>query len=496
MKKDVIIVGAGIGGLSCAALLAHGGHKVIVLEKNSYIGGACSSYKKQGYSFDRAVHLFTAGLNGHYGIILNRLGLNNLKFIKEINTRTAMKIYKSEGYFPFDVNINQIFKLIKPQGVKKNGKAATKGTGGKLVMNGLKGMGFSSQTFKELTSVMTNILTMRKKKLNELYDEQLTVTQYINQFTEDPFIHGIFAFLLPGMFSISPRKASAAEFIHCFKAEMTSKEGYQYPITGGAQAIPNAIAEGIIKYCGEIRTNSRVDKIVIKNDKVQGVMVGDDLIKAPIVASNLTLKMSVLNLVGRDYFDKKYLEKIESLRPSLSSMTFKLALKEPLIKDWGFINLYHPTLNDWKGKYGPGAPKSNGFFGPVLSNIDSSLAPPSCQTVIFGTVVPSKVANWNKWQEVYYADLLEFYPDLEKKINFMDVSFPKDIAEATGKPAGPVEGLALTPAQTGKNKPSSILPIEGLYVVGVTAGTDAHGIGTQLAADSGIKCADLILHRS
>ncbi len=78
----------------------------------------------------------------------------------------------------------------------------------------------------------------------------------------------------------------------------------------------------------------------------------------------------------------------------------------------------------------------------------------------------------------------------------MDVSFPKDIAEATGKPSGPVEGLALTPAQTGKTKPSSILPIEGLYVVGDTAGTDAHGIGTQLAADPGIKCADLILHRS
>ncbi|MBA7683188.1 hypothetical protein ES703_91548 [subsurface metagenome] len=94
------------------------------------------------------------------------------------------------------MNINQIFKLIKPQGAKKEGKAATKGAGGKLIMKGLKGMGFSSQTFKELTSVMTNILTMSKKRLNKLYDEQLTVTQYINQFTEDPFIHGIFAFLL------------------------------------------------------------------------------------------------------------------------------------------------------------------------------------------------------------------------------------------------------------------------------------------------------------
>ncbi|MBA7683187.1 hypothetical protein ES703_91547 [subsurface metagenome] len=122
MKENVIVVGAGIGGLSCAALLSHGGHKVVVLEKNSYIGCACSSYKKQGYSFDRAVHLFTAGLNGPYGIILKRLGLDNLKFIKEINTRTAMKIYKRKGYFPFDLNINQIFKLIKPQGAKRKAK--------------------------------------------------------------------------------------------------------------------------------------------------------------------------------------------------------------------------------------------------------------------------------------------------------------------------------------------------------------------------------------
>jgi len=88
--------------LSCAALLSHGGHKVVVLEKNSYIDGACSSYKKQGHSFDRAVHLFTAGLNDPYGIILKRFGLDNLKFIKAINTRTAMKIYQKEGYFSID----------------------------------------------------------------------------------------------------------------------------------------------------------------------------------------------------------------------------------------------------------------------------------------------------------------------------------------------------------------------------------------------------------
>ena len=76
----------------------------------------------------------------------------------------------------------------------------------------------------------------------------------------------------------------------------------------------------------------------------------------------------------------------------------------------------------------------------------------------------------------------------------MDISYPKHIEAQTGKQGGPVEGLGLTPGQTGKNKPSSIVPgIEGLYVVGDTTGKTAHGIGTQLAADSGYKCAQAIL---
>ena len=490
MKENIIVIGAGIGGLSCAALLAHGGHKVTVLEKNPYIGGACSSYEKQGYTLDRSVHLFSLGLNGPFGKILNRLNLNNLKFVKEVNKRTAMKFYQTEGYYPSDFNVNSMINAMKPSTSK--GERTEKGTEN-AVMTRLKKIGVSTQTFKELGKVMASILTMRKKKLAQLYEDGLTVTQYINQFSQDPFIHGLFAFILAGMFAISPKQASAGEFVHCFKTEMTTQEGYQYPLGGGSQAVPNALAEGIRKYGGEIHINSRVDSIVIKNDKVQGVMVKNEMIKAPIVVSNLSIRMTVLNLVGRDYFNRDYLAKIERLKPSLSSMTFKLALKEPLIKEWGCVNLYHPTLDDWKGKYGPGAPKSNGFFGPIPSNIDPTLAPKGGQVAIFGTIVPAKVTNWDKWQEVYYADLQEFFPELRKKLNFVDVSFPKDFAKATGKPLGPVEGLALTPDQTYKNKPSSVLPIEGLYVVGDTAGIDAHGIGTQLAADSGIKCADMIL---
>ena len=477
MKGDIIVVGAGIGGLSCAALLAHGGYKVTVLEKNSFIGGACSSYQKQGYTFDRAVHMFSSGLNGPFGKIFNRLGLDYLKFVRHLNERSAMKIYRQDGYVPINFNINSITKVSKPTNANKEGLSSF----------------FTKKTIKDFTSVMTKIITMNKRKLKVLYDEDLTVSQWLDQITEDPFIHGIFAFLLAGMFAIGITKASAAEFIHCFKAEMLSKEGYQYPVSGAAQAIPNAIARGIEHYGGKILTNSPVKSIVIKGNKVQGVLAGDKLIEAPIVVSNLSLKWTILNLVGRDFFEKKYLEKIESLTPSLSSMTFKLALKEPIIEKWALINCYHPTLHDWGDKYGPGAPLSNGFFGPVLSNIDTKVAPPGHQTVIFGTITPAKGPNWEKWKDVYWEDIKSFFPDLEKKLDFVDVSFPKDNAGASGKPSGPVEGLGLIPSQTGKNKPSSVLPIEGLYAVGDTCGRNSHGIGVQLAADSGINCADAII---
>ena len=82
---------------------------------------------------------------------------------------------------------------------------------------------------------------------------------------------------------------------------------------------------------------------------------------------------------------------------------------------------------------------------------------------------------------------------MEDKQIFLDISTPLVIESWIGKKGGPVEGTALTPEQSGPFRISSVLPITNLYGVGDTCGTDTHGIGTQNAADSGIKLADHIL---
>lgn len=71
---------------------------------------------------------------------------------------------------------------------------------------------------------------------------------------------------------------------------------------------------------------------------------------------------------------------------------------------------------------------------------------------------------------------------------------PEHISAATGrKHVGDSVGLAQIPGQVGRNKPSPVTPVKGLYLVGMDAG--ARGIGTCQAAASAEKVAEIIIKR-
>jgi len=82
-SADVLIVGAGIGGLTAAALLQERGFSTLTLEKNSYPGGSCASFRHKGYTFDAGASVFygfsdsqeSGTLNLHTRIF-DRLGVN------------------------------------------------------------------------------------------------------------------------------------------------------------------------------------------------------------------------------------------------------------------------------------------------------------------------------------------------------------------------------------------------------------------------------------
>ena len=76
-EYDVIVVGAGVGGLTCGSLLAKRGYKVLVLEQHYQVGGYCSSFQRRGFTFNTGVEDIS-GLweKDPITLLLRELGLN------------------------------------------------------------------------------------------------------------------------------------------------------------------------------------------------------------------------------------------------------------------------------------------------------------------------------------------------------------------------------------------------------------------------------------
>jgi hypothetical protein len=91
-EYDVVIVGAGIGGLTCGAILSKHGYRVLILEQNFQVGGYCSSFTRRGFVFNTGVE-DVSGLweNGPVMYLLRELGLRREDLFVE-NTRRI--IYK------------------------------------------------------------------------------------------------------------------------------------------------------------------------------------------------------------------------------------------------------------------------------------------------------------------------------------------------------------------------------------------------------------------
>jgi phytoene dehydrogenase-like protein len=78
---DVVIIGSGIGGLTCAAALTKRGKKVLVIEQHRRPGGYVSSFKRKEFRFDSGLEAFSS--NGIVFPILKELGLwNKVKFVR------------------------------------------------------------------------------------------------------------------------------------------------------------------------------------------------------------------------------------------------------------------------------------------------------------------------------------------------------------------------------------------------------------------------------
>lgn len=456
-KTNTIIIGGGIGGTAVGALLAAEGRKVTLFEKNDVIGGRCAYYEKDGFIVDVGVHLFGNCDAGPLGEVCRRVGEPDaIEWV--LCRKPKVSLFLRGRLQPFSSDFMMENRTMIDE----------------------KEMTGAAQLFVDM-------MQMSSEELDKLW--YVPLTEWMSRYTKSTQIQGFFAMLCGVYFCIGPDVTSTTEFINAFR-EVTYNKKSGYP-KGGCVAIPRAYQKIIEKHGGQVHLSSPVEKIVIENNKVKGVIVNGKLHEADCVISNADIKTTIGTLAAAEHFPKDYVKRIQDLTYSTYVVSLKVGLDKK-ITDEKMI-LYAPNMSDEElmkmmelyvqGKEIPFVP---GGMMNSSTNFDPSLAPEGRQILSFGTKC-ERDQNLSKWPEMMMAAMKEVFPDIERHVLWTRMDTPGTVEHYAGE-EGNVIGIGQTVDQIHEKRPKHETPVQGLYLCSAEAG--GHGIGTELAASSALELAE------
>lgn len=485
---DVIVIGSGIGGLTTAALLSKAGKSVIVLEAHDRPGGYAHGFKRKKYQFDAGVHLISGcepqGYRGGQVIykVLNALGvIDEVEFIK-IDPFShvyypGLNIVLPQSIEAFTATLAQHYPEER-QGLENLTRLCLQVTEEVALANEM----MSSSDFEAIYRVMPTLCQYRKSTLSEVMDK----------FIHDPKLRGVFATLWPYL-GLPPTKVS---FIYWASMLMSYMVDGAYYCKGSFQELANVLVKGIRQQGGIVRFRSPVQKIVIEQDRVSGIMLKDTCINAPVVISNADMRQTVFDLVGEHYFPDRYVQKIKNLQHSLSIFVVYIATSLDLVK----LNMSYESFcyRDFDHdlnfeRTSAGEVSWISITAPTL--VDSGLAPAGEHLLVLTTLLPYGIKDsWEQAKQGYMDTMLEiagqYIPGLKRHINFIEGGSPTTMQRYTQNYQGAAYGWDVMPAQTDPTRVKNASPVSGLYFAGhwCSPGCGVYGVSV-----SGMQAAQKVL---
>lgn len=483
----MVVIGAGIGGTALTLLLAHAGMRVTLLEKNQYLGGACAGYEKQGFQVDFSTHLFSRGPRGPIGEVLRRTG-----HAGAIDFRRTHDI--AEIRYPARDGSGKVERIPLPSQAHRMPML-----GWRLA----RSMNLRPAEAADAARLLTDMLTMAPAEVDSW--NHRTVDEYVAQFTNNPKVHAALCFLLGLYFVIAPSETSAGEAIYCFQ-RMFRDNWLSYP-AGGSKAVPLTYCRLAEAKGAQIRTRAGVKQILVTDGRVRGVLLTDgSRIDADIVVSTSSLRSTALHLVEPGALPDAYIERASRIQGSLIAVQAKIGLRRKLVDAGclmgGFganadlLNASGETMLGMFDQVLDGrVPDVVPYYCPIPTNFDPSLAPPGHQLLTVCAVAPTTDIELKdapaEWEEMVLRTIRAIVPGLDDEIVFVDRTTTSWMEHWLGKEFGPAISTGQTPGQVADQRPSVTTPIAGLYLAGDGAG--GRGVGTELAADSAMECAETIV---
>jgi len=480
-KYDVIVMGTGPGGSACAGILAKGGARTLILEKNPRIGGGCSYYEKDGFHICVGTHILARCGKGPIGKALHRLGIPGAVRFPPVRYMTRFKGLGMDLRIPTWHRDQLSFYLEL-----------------------FRQLDIPLSELPSFLKLFGRLLFLPEKKVSEWDDR--TVEEFILAHTRHPKIFHFLVISIGAYFVVPFYDASAGEAIWCSR-RMARDRSSGLPAEGTV-SIPRAFTKSAETDGAELLIRSRVKKIHVQGGKVKGVELTDGRSFESRAVVSTTTAADTLRLVGARNFPSEYAERVRSTRISMTSLQAKIAVDRPLFQEGGLLGHgYLDPKQDIAGLSIDDArqmfkdfetgkiPKMMGFFCSVPTNYDPGLAPSGRQllSVCTAGAQPSvqSEASETQWSESMLQGFFNYFPETQDHVMWIDTLGPKYISNWVGKTDGPVIGTAQVPGQVAEKRLPHRTPVRGLYLAGDNSA--GRGIGVELACGSGMDCADTIL---
>ena len=454
-RFDAIIIGSGVGGAGVAALLAHAGWKVAVLERNELLGGRCITYERSGCAIDLGWHFYCLGEKGPLQEIATRVGAPRIPW-NNVGSRSFLQVG--------DV-VKKYSKVAMFEAVPSAERAG----------------------FERLFQY---VFETPDAELERLW--YVPVWEWVDRFTKDRMAHTIIESFVSQYFCVPSTVASTAEFIRAFR-DVMSKRATAYP-SGGNASVPGAYLAAVEKHGGEIRTRAEVARILVNGGAAVGVVLSDGTeLRAPVIVSNADLRATVLKLAGPEHFPEDYVKRVQSLTYSIPGVMLRVLVSEKVTDKQ--VVIYIPdersapldvTPEMWRGE----VPELvAGCFGSP-TNFDPSMAPDGKQllTSLHGCP-PDMAARADEWREALLRSCFRVFPEARGKVEKVWFDTPALVNGFAGED-GAIIGVGQTVDQVHERRPSVVSPVKGLYFASGEAG--GHGIGTELAASSALELFEVL----
>ncbi|NHJ40517.1 MAG: NAD(P)/FAD-dependent oxidoreductase [Asgard group archaeon] len=314
---DVIIIGAGAGGLSAGVSIQSNnpGLKTLMLEKNDYPGGFIGGFFKKGFYFDAAAEAILNAEKGRAYSALTEFDFNHPFIRMDI----VESYYDKNRVFHLYSDEAKLLQEIEKHFPDQLEKAREFINACKKITSEFRKVRIDSGklSFKKILQIIFKYPAIRKygrKNFKQLLDSFFTNEQLKNYF----LIYSLWV-------GLRYDEISAPLGVYLFTNSITS--GLFYP-EGGMEAFAKKLAELFVARGGTLKYKVEVEKILLEDNKAVGVKLNDGTIyRAKYIISNADLKRTILNYVGKEYFQNDYIGMIEKIKQSATGLMLFLGIE-------------------------------------------------------------------------------------------------------------------------------------------------------------------------